>query len=168
MVKLDATLKRLLAERDDAVALANATHSTRIEKLQVDLAEGQALLHEWADRNRAAEFGAKQSLDLPGGSLVYRLGARALEPANGAKWASVLKGLLGEGWKKLIAPLLTGPRAYVRVKAEVDKAKILRESAGDAPRLDALGLRRLGVKVIQEESFHVELGGPPAPALEVG
>ena len=77
------------------------------------------------------------------GTVGFRTGNPRLKPITKFTWAKVLE---------TIQRSATFASSYVRTKAEVDREKLL----ADRDELGADGLRVLGLKVVQEESFFVE------------
>ncbi|HVX56961.1 MAG TPA: host-nuclease inhibitor Gam family protein [Candidatus Saccharimonadales bacterium] len=139
-----------LTTRDKAVLEAQKTCSKEIEETTAAIQQQEARLQEWAEKNRATEFTEAKSLEFPRGVIGFRTGQRSLEPIKGFTWQKVLAALKGK-WRK-----------YRRVKAEVNKRELLTDSAPDAKgkvKLSAAQLKALGLVVVQEESFFVELSG---------
>lgn len=112
-----------------------------------DRAEGTRLeeqLEAWAN-DHGEEFKEKRSVDFIHGTVGFRLGQRQLKTRAKWTWADVAFGLLGK------------MEDYVRRTPAVDKEKILRDAGGEQPVLDAEELKEMGVRVVQEENFYVEL-----------
>jgi len=96
----------------------------------------------WSAANEV-EFGNRKSLVMTHGTVGFRTGNPRLKPITKFTWAKVLE---------TIQRSATFASSYVRTKAEVDREKLL----ADRDELGADGLRVLGLKVVQEESFFVE------------
>jgi hypothetical protein len=119
-------------------------HNT-IEQSRANCNAVHAALEEWATGAAEAFPEDKKSMELLHGTLSFRTGQRKLAL------------LARETWEKVIDRLTGKFSAWRKVKVDVDAAKILRDSAGDDPALSAKDLSALGLKIIQEERFHVEL-----------
>lgn len=158
MVQLDAELKSLLARRDAGVLAEQQRHQPQIDSLTERLSAWQAELEAWAGKNRAKEFGDQQSLVLTQGRLFFQKGQRALEFLSRWDAKKALKAMAGKAWSR-----------YVRRSPSINKAKLLADTAGDDPKLEGSKLADIGLKVVQEERFHVELNStaPAGPTLEV-
>jgi phage host-nuclease inhibitor protein Gam len=119
------------------------------EKAQPELTEHSAKavelrmrLQAWADKE---DFGERKSTDFLHGTIGFRLGQRQLKLRSKWKMADVLERLVNR---------MTD---YVRRTAAVDKEKILRDSAGESPVLDAKAIEAMGLRVVQEEHFFIDL-----------
>lgn len=95
----------------------------------------------WAEAN-PEEFGKLKSLETIHGSLGWRTGNVSLKTLAGWTWDRVLEKI-----RSLPAML-----DYIRSKEEVAKDVIL----SDREVLGSDGLRLIGVKVVQSETFFVE------------
>jgi phage host-nuclease inhibitor protein Gam len=146
--QLTALLGVSVAGRDADVLAVQNKHAKLIDKLSGDVTRIKEGLATWAKENRS-EFAGSQSLEFPQGELVFRMGQRALELKPGWNWKKVLASM--RSWKK-----------YLRPKVEINKVDLLRDSAGEKPILTSARLAKIGVKVVQEESFEVEFRAVPA------
>jgi hypothetical protein len=171
MIQLTGLLNSVVAERDAAVVAEQGKRQELISDVTAELAERRAALEAWAGQNRAA-FGdgntiedIPQSLELNHGILRFRKGNRALEVLAGWNWKRVLDRLV----RKIAGLLnkLVQAAPYLRIKTEIDKRRILSESAGEAPKLTPAKLRALGVKVVRDEKFSIELKGLPPDPIEL-
>lgn len=133
-----------------------------IAALELTVAGAELGLRVWAEKNRAAEFNGEQSLELEPGFLRFRKGKRSIGLLEGWTWAKVLESMK-RGWKR-----------YVRMLPEVDRQGLLlatssqpnadtRASHPVKPKLDPKRLAEVGLAVVQEESFTVELKVLPGP-----
>ncbi len=139
------------ARRDADVLQAQTKHAGRIGKITNESLALSGRVEAWARANRAKEFGEAQSLELPHGTLVFRVGQRALDELSGWTFKKTLKAMLA-------APAAW--RRWLRVKKEINKAQILIDASpnpktGDAGVLTAEKLRGVGVRVVQGESFEI-------------
>jgi phage host-nuclease inhibitor protein Gam len=86
-------------------------------------------------------FGKTKSIEMVHGIVGYRTGTPKLKTLKGYTWDSVL------------AILQAAKRTeYIRLSAEVDKAKIL----ADRETIPEADLRIMGVHIAQDETFFVE------------
>ena len=125
------------------VCTAQEKHQPLINQLSLDISAEEERLRVWAQSHRK-EFEGAQSLEFPNGFLRFRLSGRSLELLEGFTWKTVLAALKG--------PF----KIYRRIKHEPDKAALLKDSAGDKPRLTPERLAKIGVEVEQGEAFEVE------------
>lgn len=110
-----------------------------------ELTQLMALARDWAEAH-PEEFSVRKSIEMTHGTVGFRTGQPALKTVAGWTWARVLE-LLSE--------------RYVRVRRDPDKEKLL----ADREAIGADGLRKLGLRVVQEESFFVE---PKRESVEAG
>jgi phage host-nuclease inhibitor protein Gam len=94
----------------------------------------------WAEANPSA-FVPRKSLDLMHGVLGFRTGQPRLKLLSGTTWNRVLE---------LLA--LNRLTDFIRQKQEPDKERILAERETLTDEL----LKRIGVKVVQDETFYIE------------
>jgi phage host-nuclease inhibitor protein Gam len=132
--------ERLVAERDAAIETAARPYRPAIDQADAEIKDGLARLEAWASAH-PEEFGSAESTVLPGGHRVgWRLGNWAAKAMKGYTWARVQTELeaLPAKW-----------RAYLRIKAEVDKSKILADR-------DVYDWRAVGVEFAQERRFYLD------------
>lgn len=130
--------RRMRAEMDAALLKIKERYEANLAECQAQLGPLMESARSWADSN-PAEFGGKKSIDFVTGIAGWRIGQPQLKTMAGWTWDRVLEAAKAMG-------------VYIRTKIEVDKASILAERE----QLGELGLRGLGVRVIQEEAFFVE------------
>lgn len=131
----------LLQRKIDRLRLA---HSKRVAGHLASLKQCGEALEAWAE-TKPKDFGEKRSIDFINGRVGVRTGNRTLGLLSKIKWEDVLAKV-----KELF------PR-YVVKKESVDRDQILKDSGGDKPLLEAKELSALGVKVVQEERFYIEV-----------
>jgi phage host-nuclease inhibitor protein Gam len=139
---LCALLGVAIARQNKEVLAVQQKHAPSIDNYSSEISNIKAALQSWAESNRS-EFGGVQSLEFPAGVLAFHQGQRGLETLPRWTWKKVLAAM--KRWKK-----------YLRPKVEIDKRKVLADSAGENPKLTAKRLAAVGMKVVQEESFNVE------------
>ena len=137
---------RLAACLDDALRAARAEFEPGLTRLREDLELRTASAAVWAEAQTEAFAGAR-SLALAHGTLGWRAGHPALKLLPEVTWDDALAR----------AKAQAGARPYVRVREELNKQRLL----ADRVALGADGLERLGLQILQEQSFFVE------PRLEV-
>lgn len=137
-----ATIARdgLMAEMDHELTEIRARYEPQITAYGQELDAAMALAQRWAEAN-PAEFNGRKSIDMMHGVVGFRTGTPKLKLLSGWTWTKVLDVLK-----------LNKVVEFVRTKEEVDKECILanRETISEDT------LKRIGVKVVQDESFFVE------------
>lgn len=98
-------------------------------------------LRDWADRN-PDQFGKLKSIATVHGTIGWRIGQPTLKPAPKMTWAKVLETIEGFG---------DTLKRYLRVKTDINKEAILAERETH-PAI----LTKIGVRVVQEETFFVD------------
>jgi len=126
--QLDAELHAVRENFEGRIAAKQDAINARLQVAQA-----------WAEAN-PEEFGKRKSIDFTSGVAGFRTGTHKLKTLSGFTWARVLEKL------EVILP------AYVRKKNEPDKDRLIadRESLGEAQ------LKKVGLVVVQDESFYVE------------
>jgi hypothetical protein len=137
------------AARDIAVVRAGATNKDRIDELTAEENGIRAAVAEWAKENRE-EFAGKQELALDAGVLAFRVGNRRVEILEGWTIQTVIACMIRAG------RVLAGWRSWVKISFDLDKRKILSDSAGENPKLTAKLLESAGLKITQDETFDLE------------
>lgn len=139
--KADARQQKIQAEMDVKMTQIREKWQEELSKLQEAKDKAFDVMQAFATENRTELFSKKKSMDTVHGTIGFRLGTPKLKNLKGFTWASVTNLL------KEFLP------AYVRVKEEPDKDKLLadRESEDVYPLFD-----KVGVAVVQEETFFVE------------
>ena len=138
--------RRLTAERDALVLKINQDFESALCTLQQQVAQLTNALHDWADTNPEQFPRGKMSIEMTSGTLGYRTGTPKLSLLSRAfNWERVL-GLVEQYWP-----------GFIRIKKEVDKEGLLNQysQATDKSAANA-DLQRLGLKVVQDESFFIE------------
>lgn len=140
------------ATSDAKLQKINATMDVEITRIRNKFADSIAALQEIKDKafdviqayaidNKAELFARKKSLETVHGTFGFRTGTPKLKLLKGFTWASVTNLL------KEYLP------TYVRVSEEAAKDKLLADRDNEKV---AEYLVKVGVAVIQEESFFVE------------
>ena len=139
--KADARQQKIQAEMDVKMTQIREKWQDELSKLQETKDKAFDVMQAFATENRTELFSKRKSMETVHGTIGFRLGTPKLKNLKGFTWASVTNLL------KEFLP------AYVRVKEEPDKDKLLadRESEEVFPLFE-----KVGVAVVQEETFFVE------------
>ena len=138
----ELTLSRNQAQLDmDAeITRIREQYKTVLSEANRELEQKTELVRAWAEAN-LSEFKGK-SLDTVHAVIGWRTGQPALKTLSGWTWDRVMEKIKG----------LPNLLQYIRTKEEVNKQALLADREG----FGADGLRLIGLKVLQEESFYVE------------
>lgn len=147
---LQIQINEATAEQNRA-ALAAQKLTTKIQELRQRTARYEAALRVWAESNRA-EFGQQKTLVMRHVILAFKLSRPAVK--------------ILEGWTipKILAKLRASKqlRAYIRVKEELDKVRILNDARPELGVLTPAKMKEFGVSIGQDENFYVEPRLEPA------
>lgn len=139
---LTASRNGQLAELDQAIAKLREGYEATITQANELIETKTHAVMAWADANPAAFAGLK-SLEFLSGVIGWRTGKHTLKTLPGWTWDRVLEKLCGNaGWRA----------QYVRVQEEVNKQSLL----DNRDTIGAETLAKMGVKVVQAESFFVD------------
>lgn len=138
---LQNTLRQIEGELNQKITNLRDKYQDKVETLKAQSDDIFTVIQVWAERNRAL-FEKKRSKELHHGKIGFRTGTPKAKTKKGFTWASVLE------LAREFAP------AFVRTKDEVDKESLIakREEAEVAAILP-----RLGVEIVQDESFFIDL-----------
>lgn len=132
----------LTAKMDIEITKIREKYAEELARLDAEKEESFEVLQAFAIENKAEIFSKKKSLESTHGTIGFRTGTPKLKTLKGFTWASVtnmLKEFLPE---------------YVRLTVEPAKDKLL----ADRYEKDVIeNLPRVGLSVVQEESFYVEV-----------
>lgn len=140
---LTITRNAIANNLDADIKLARDKAEPQITALNQQLKEKTELLRGWAEAN-PEEFGKRKSIVFAHGVLGFRTGTHKLKTLTRHTWDTVLARLRAVGWGA----------AYVRVKEETDKERIIADFNQDL--LSDGELTAIGVRVVQDEAFFVE------------
>ncbi len=138
--------RKLVAARDGKVLSINKDYESPLGELDEEIQRQTDSLCAWAESNPDAFPKGRKSIHLVAGTLGFRTGSPKLALLSRAfNWERVL-ALVEQFWP-----------SFIRLKKEVDKEGILamHSQAADKTASDA-ELKRLGLKVTQEETFFIE------------
>lgn len=130
------------ASLDEQLKKIRDTCEESLARIAAAIAPKMECARAWAEAN-PTEFAGLKSVEMLHGVVGWRIGQPTLKPLSGWTWDRVLETV------KLLPRQFA---VYLRLKEEVNKQAILT----DRETLGAEGLRKLGLKVLQEESFFVE------------
>jgi phage host-nuclease inhibitor protein Gam len=133
--------RKIELDREAAVKAIDDRCQVELDQCNVQLTEWIGWLQTWS-ATFPEEFGASKSIESLHGRFGYRLCPPSLRPLKPLTWAKVVDTL----------KRLEGGEQFLRVKEEVDKQAILANREG----LGEIGLRKIGVKVAQDEEFFVD------------
>ncbi len=137
----NAKERELIARQDQEISKVREKYAQKLAGLKALDGDYRAQLQSFAEANRDEFFVVKKSLDWNTGTIGFRTGTPALKARKGYQWAGVLE---------LVKEKLPN---YVRVKEEVMKDKLL----ADRDQLTTEQLSSVGVEVVQDESFFIEI-----------
>jgi phage host-nuclease inhibitor protein Gam len=144
--ELSALLGAAIANRNRKALAVEKSYGSLISQLAAEIGAIEAQLADWARDNRE-EFAGKQSLEFPCGVLAFQAGKRSCEPLKRWTWERVIQKA-----RKLLLW-----RKYLRIKFEIDRRRILSDTAGQKPRLSPDRLKTIGLGIVTgEETFSVE------------
>jgi phage host-nuclease inhibitor protein Gam len=132
--------RTLKARLDAELTAVRESYEGHISDITEALAPKLARAHAWAEAHPEAFTG--KSVEMLHGTIGWRLNTPSLKTLAGWTWDRVLEKL------SAIAALA----GYVRTKREVNKQALL----ADRDQIGADELRKIGVRVVQEEEFFVE------------
>ncbi len=140
--------RRIVANRDAEILAANEHYGSDIAICDTALQEKTGILKAWATTHPKEFPTGLKSISMPSGRLGFRTGTPKLALYSRAfTWAKVVGTL----------SMLAGWDCFIRTTEEVDKEGILgaHSIAPDETEFDQQ-LKRVGLKVIQDETFYVE------------
>lgn len=150
---VEAELRRLYAERDQAVQEAQKTHADEISTLATELKAVAALCEKYAEDHRAEllpDEKKSKSVQTPHSVYGFRTGMPVLKLFAKNTWEKVTDQLRAMGRHKL-----------VRVSYETDKQALLTAQT-------TVDLAALGVRVVQSETFYIEPKTEKAETVKAG
>lgn len=131
--------RRLTAVMDAELLATRKIYEEPLSNLRGQIEGRLARVQAWAEAN-PQEFGKKKSIEFEHSLIGFQTGNHKLKLLK--KW----------NWKKALAELLKRAPDCVRLKQEVDKARIIAARKKWLP--DAL--REMGMEIVQDETFYLE------------
>jgi phage host-nuclease inhibitor protein Gam len=130
----------LLADLESEINEARSRYEPQITAYGEEINSDFEATQRWAEANPST-FSTRKSLDLMHGTIGFRTGQPRLKLLSGWTWNRVLE--------LMAVNRLTD---YIRQKQEPDKERILAERDQLTDEL----MKRIGVKVVQDETFYIE------------
>lgn len=140
--RADARIQKINSTMDIEMTKIREKYQEELGKLAETKETSFDKLQAYATEHRDELFTKRKSLETTHGTMGFRTGTPALKTLKGFTWESV---------KNLLEEFLPN---YVRTKKEADKEKLLDDRKDE--KVAAL-FSKVGVKVVQEETFFVEL-----------
>ena len=133
--------------RDERMAALKLEFAIEIEALGRQAEANIKRLSAWAQANRKAEFGDKQSILLAGHKLAFREGTGKVEFAAGTKEAEALDVILAAEDESLA-------ERFVTIKTSLNKNAVLSAWRSSETLREFFGTA--GISVVKEERFAFE------------
>lgn len=140
--KADASIVKINADLDVKFTKLRDEKADELAKLEAEKSEAFDLVQAFALENKETQFSKKKSLELSHGVIGFRIGTPKLKNKKGFTWAAVTN---------LLKEFLPG---YIRTVDEPAKDKLLADRNDEAV---APLLEKVGVEVVQDEAFYIEL-----------
>ncbi len=138
----DAETTQLVAQMDAEVTRIRETYDERLELLRQRTAKEFEVIQTYCTENKPRLFGKRRSMDTLFGTIGFRLGTPRLKLLPRTQWQTVTEEL-----HKYLPD-------YIRVITEPAKDKLL----ADRMKEDvALTLQKVGLAVVQDEKFFIEM-----------
>lgn len=137
----DAKCNNLSSEMDIKLTRIREKYADQLADLNTKKEAAFEIIQAYAMENKEELFSKKKSVESAHGVFGFRTGNPALKTMKGFTWKAVLV---------LVKDKLP---SYVRITEEVDKASLLNDRIKEEV---ASLFPKIGVQVVQEESFFVE------------
>lgn len=135
-------------ELDGRLLEIRAQYETRLTELADAIDAKLPIAQDWAERNREA-FGNKKSIEGVHAVFGFRTGTPKLKTLAGWTWDSV------KAW------LINHNEPYTRTEVAINKEAIIT----DREILGENGLKKMGIRVVQDEIFFVDPKRESAPEI---
>lgn len=139
--KADAKMQKINAGMDVEMTRIREKWQDELTKLQEVKDKSFDVMQAYAVENREQLFSKRKSLDTTHGTIGFRTGTPKLKTLKGFTWSAVTN---------LLTEFLP---SYVRTVIEPAKDKLLADR--DTEEVSA-NLGKVGIMVVQDESFYVE------------
>lgn len=137
----DARCQNLTSKMDIEITRIREKYADRLAELDAKKSEAFDLMQAYALENKDELFSRKKSVESAHGVFGFRTGTPKLKNLKGFTWAAVTN---------LVKELLP---SYIRTSEELAKDKLLADR--DVPEVAGY-FSKIGVQVVQEETFYVE------------
>lgn len=140
--KADASIVKINADLDVKFTKLRNEKADELARLEAEKNEAFDLVQAFALENKETHFSKRKSLELSHGIIGFRIGTPKLKNKKGFTWAAVTN---------LLKEFLPD---YIRTVDEPAKDKLLADRNDEAV---APLLEKVGVEVVQDEAFYIEL-----------
>ena len=137
----DARVQNLTSKMDIEITRIREKYADQLAELDGKKGEAFDIMQAYALENKEELFSKKKSLESAHGVFGFRTGTPKLKNLKGFTWAAVTN------LAKELMP------SYIRTSEELAKDKLLADR--EQPEVAAM-LPKIGVQVVQEETFYVE------------
>ena len=137
----DAKCQNLTSKMDIEMTHIRKKYADQLAELDAKKSEAFELMQAYALENKDELFSKKKSVESAHGVFGFRTGTPKLKNLKGFTWAAVTN---------LVKELLP---SYIRTSEELAKDKLLADR--DVPEVAGY-FPKIGVQVVQEETFYVE------------
>lgn len=137
----DAKVQNLTSKMDIEMTRIREKYADQLAELETKKGEAFDLMQAYAVENKDELFSKKKSVESAHGVFGFRTGTPKLKNLKGFTWAAVTN---------LCKELLP---SYIRITEELNRQKLLDDRG--LPKV-AKYFPKIGVQVVQEESFFVE------------
>lgn len=138
----DARAMKLAAEMDEKITKIREKYDPEMRELMDDMEDHREVIEVYSSEHYETLFSKKKSYETTHGTIGYRTGTPKLKTLSKFTWAKVLDNL------KAYLP------SYVRKVEEPAKDRLLTDR--ELPEVKA-NLSKVGLQVVQDESFFIEL-----------
>jgi phage host-nuclease inhibitor protein Gam len=138
--EIDLDEQRVAMEQE--LALVTASYSKRLTDLALKIKAQTARQMEYLEEHKADFDGPPRSIELPSGTIGYRLGQPRLAPISKWTWDKVLNHMLERGINN-----------FIRRTPEVDREQLLAQKDD----FGADGLKAIGLRVVQDDKPFVDV-----------
>lgn len=140
----DAHIQKINASMDAEFTKIREKHADQLAELASTKQQAYEVVQVYAVEKRETLFGKRKSQENAHGVFGFRTGTPKLKTKKGLTWAGVLELLKAHAPKS----------SYIRTVQDVAKDKLLADRE-DKKVIDLLP--KIGVEVVQDESFFIEL-----------
>ncbi len=137
----DAQVQNLTSKMDLEMTRIREKYADRLSELNTVKEKNFEVLQSYAVENKDELFSKRKSMESAHGTFGFRTGTPKLKNLKGFTWAAVTN---------LVKELLPG---YIRTSEELAKDRLLADRA--LPEVAEM-FPKVGVQVVQEETFFVE------------
>ena len=139
---LTLDLEEAINQLEQNIAALRKAFAPEMTELAIQIDQETKLQLAWMVAHKADFDGPPRSIELPFGTVGYRLGQPRLKPISKWNWEKVLENMLE-----------IGQESFIRRTPEVDREALLahKDEFGED------GLKAIGLKVVQDDNPFVEI-----------